>query len=84
MKYAFPDDMMGELNISLKGTDDARYELVIKDTGVGLPEDFDIKKATSLGLLIVDSLVKQIRGTLEVTTKDGAEFRIIFSQKAVS
>ncbi len=84
LKYAFPDDMKGELNISLKGTDDARYELVIKDTGVGLPEDFDIKKATSLGLLIVDSLVKQIRGTLEVTTKDGAEFRIIFSQKAVS
>ena len=84
LKYAFPDDMKGELNISMKETGDGSYELAVKDTGVGLPADFDMQKVKSLGLLIVNSLVKQIKGTLEVTTKDGAEFRIIFSEKAIS
>ena len=84
LKYAFPNGMKGNLDISMKKTGKGSYELVIKDTGVGLPEGVDLKKATSLGLLIVNSLVKQIRGTLEVTNKDGAEFRIIFYEKAVS
>ena len=84
LKYAFPNEMKGTLGISLKKTGEGNYELAVKDTGVGLPEDFDIQKVTSLGLMIVDSLVSQINGALEVSGKDGAEFRIIFSEKAVS
>jgi two-component sensor histidine kinase/HAMP domain-containing protein len=81
LKYAFPNDMKGKLLLSLKETEDANYELVIKDTGVGLPADFDIMKAKSLGLQIVNSLIGQIGGTLEVSNKAGAEFRIAFSEK---
>ncbi len=83
LKYAFPDETKGKLDISMKARDDASYELVIKDSGVGLPEDFDMQKVTSLGLMIVNSLSGQINGALEVSGSDGAEFRIIFSEKAV-
>jgi len=83
LKYAFPDDMKGELILTLKTTEDASYELIIKDTGVGLPEGFDLAESTSLGLLIVNSLVNQIKGTLEVTNRDGAEFKIVFKEKAI-
>ncbi len=83
LKYAFPDGMKGTLGISMKRTGKGNYELAIKDTGVGLPEDFDIQKVTSLGLMIVDSLVSQIKGTMEVSGSDGTEFRIIFSERAV-
>ncbi len=83
LKYAFPDNAEGELSISLKKADDEGYELVIKDTGVGLPEDFDLKKAKSLGLKIVNTLTKQIDGTLEVSNKDGAEFSIAFAERPI-
>lgn len=81
LKYAFPDETKGELVISLKSIDENSYELLIKDSGVGLPEDFNLKKAKSLGLRIVNSLTKQINGTLEVSKKDGAEFRIAFTER---
>jgi two-component sensor histidine kinase/HAMP domain-containing protein len=83
LKYAFPDNMEGELSVLLHGRGKADYELVIKDTGVGLPEDFDLKKAKSHGLLIVNTLVNQINGAIEVSNKDGAEFRITFTEKAI-
>jgi len=83
LKYAFPDNVEGMLNISLKKKVDNNYELIIKDTGVGLPEGFDLKKVKSLGLKIVNMLSKQIRGTLEVSSRDGAEFRIVFNEKSI-
>ena len=82
LKYAFPDGSKGTLSISLKEKE-KNYELVIKDSGMGIPEDFDPKKAKSLGLLIVNSLVSQINGTLEQSNRDGAEFRIVFTEKPI-
>ena len=83
LKYAFPDGTEGELSISLKKSEKNSYELIIRDTGIGLPKDFDLKKAESLGLLIVNSLVGQVHGNLEVSNKDGAEFKIVFTEKLI-
>jgi PAS domain S-box-containing protein len=83
LKYAFIDNRKGELIISLKENDDESYELIIKDTGVGLPENFNLMTAKSLGLLIVNSLVRQINGTLNASNRDGAEFRITFTEEAL-
>jgi two-component sensor histidine kinase/HAMP domain-containing protein len=83
LKYAYPDDGEGALSISLKEAGQAGFELIVKDNGVGLPEDFDSRKASSLGLRIVNSLVKQISGVLEVSNMDGAEFRVVFKEKPV-
>ena len=81
LKYAFSDNNEGILSISLKKIKTDSYELSIRDTGSGLPEDLDLQNAKSLGLLIVNSLVDQIHGTLEMRSIDGAEFKIIFSTK---
>jgi two-component sensor histidine kinase len=83
LKYAFPDEMNGELSISMKRAGDTSCELVIKDTGVGLPEDLDIKNTKSLGLMIVNSLVNQLRGTSEVSNRGGTEFRIVFAENPI-
>ena len=83
LKYAFPDDAGGELGISLKKAGENSYELIIRDTGPGLPEDLDLKNAESLGLMIVNALVHQIHGTLEVSNRAGAEFRIAFADKFI-
>jgi|GEM_PF-489967 len=80
LKYAFIDEADGELTISLKKNNEDLNELIIKDSGSGLPEDFDIKKSKSLGLKIVNLLVRQIRGTIDISKRDGAEFTIIFNE----
>lgn len=83
LKYAFPDDRTGDLSISLKKRGDSLYELVVRDTGIGLPENFDIENINSLGLVIVSTLVKQIGGELEIYNDDGAKFSIVFRDISV-
>jgi two-component sensor histidine kinase len=50
----------------------------VKDTGVGLPEGFDLSKAETLGFQIVRDLVKQLSGSIEVRKGDGMEIVIRF------
>jgi PAS domain S-box-containing protein len=77
LKYAFVDKPSGTITISLHqlGSD---YLLQIRDNGIGLPEDFNIRRSPSLGLRLVDRLVKQLRGHLEIGYDRGAVFSILF------
>lgn len=81
-KYAFPDDSKGEILVELKDHDDEKFELTVADTGVGLPGDFDITRARTLGLQLVSSLSAQLRGRLSVSGDKGAEFRVIFKKRS--
>ena len=51
-----------------KGKD---YLLRVKDNGVGLPGDIDLKKVESLGLQLVETLSTQIGASIDVTTAPG-------------
>lgn len=50
MKYAFPDNRSGEINIHMKRIEVNKIELKIADNGVGIPEDFDWENTNSIGL----------------------------------
>ncbi|MGB7295913.1 MAG: PAS domain S-box protein [Candidatus Aminicenantales bacterium] len=76
LKHAFPDDREGEVDVRMSRKDDDRYELVIKDNGVGLPGDIDLNKTKTLGFQIVRDLVKQLGGSLEIRKGDGTEIII--------
>ena len=80
LKHGFKDRQEGNIVISLKPSDDLRYELVIKDDGCGIPEGFDIGASSSLGLRLVKILSKQIHGELSVSNRQGTEFRVIFNK----
>jgi two-component sensor histidine kinase len=56
-----------------------QYTLVVADNGPGIPEEIDIENADSLGLKLVNVLVEQIEGHLELKRETGTEFRITFS-----
>ncbi len=75
LRHAFPGNKPGKLNICLR-EDDSELLLIVADNGVGLPEDFDIKKTNSLGLELVDSLVDQHKGKLEINRNGKTEFKI--------
>jgi PAS domain S-box-containing protein len=80
LKYAFPPGTTGEVRIVLRPTGENRYLLIVADTGIGIPADFDLRRATSLGLRLVHTLIEQIGGMLEIRNSGGTEFRITFSE----
>lgn len=79
MKHAFPNDLEGELNIKFYSKDE-HLILSVKDNGIGFPQDIDFKNTKSLGLNIVNSLVGQIDGEIEMIRDDGTEFNITFPE----
>jgi len=79
LKHAVPDKRPGEIFISLDRNEGGRITLRVADNGVGMPPDFDWAKCESLGLQLVNMLVRQLFGTLEVDgTQGGAAFVISF------
>ncbi|MGC9517059.1 MAG: PAS domain S-box protein [Methanomicrobiales archaeon] len=79
IKHAFPQDMKGKIDIQMAGHDDS-FELIISDNGIGFPEDIDFKKTETLGLQIVNNLVRQLDGTIKLDRDNGTEFKIIFKK----
>lgn len=81
LKYAFPEDRKGEMNISLHLNGDNMVELVISDTGVGFPSDLDFRKTESLGLRLVTILAEdQLHGKIDLNRSRGTEFKIRFNE----
>jgi two-component sensor histidine kinase len=80
LKYAFPEGRNGNIRIGLEPAPGDRLILGVADDGVGLPAGLDVRKAGSLGLQIVNMLVDQLGGRLEVDRKAGTGFRIDFRE----
>jgi PAS domain S-box-containing protein len=79
LKYAFPADTRGEINITF-GHDGAHYVLCVSDTGIGLPADFDPEKGKSLGMKLVHMLTTQLCGEIECRNGVGTTFEITFPE----
>jgi len=79
LKYAFPNDMNGEIIVSLKSEKDT-YQLCICDNGVGLPEDVNFNNLKTLGLLLVNNLTEQIDGKVKIYRDHGTQFKITFKE----
>ena len=81
LQYAFPEGREGEINITVRLIDADEINIVISDNGVGLPANVNIRNAESLGLQIVDTLIKQLKGKIEIHRKGGTKFNIKFRLK---
>jgi PAS domain S-box-containing protein len=80
LKYAFPADKRGEVNIVFERAD-ALYVLRVSDTGVGLPADFDPETSKSLGMKLVRMLTDQLSGELQCRNGVGTIFEIKFPEE---
>lgn len=81
IKHAFRGRKEGIITIEFHNVDGDQYCLKVRDDGRGFPDDFDIEKVQSLGMLLVNSLVHQLRGDLIIHNNHGAEFEILFSKR---
>lgn len=77
LKHAFNETPSGNLQIRFYREDDELI-LLVKDDGVGLPEDFDLEQVDSLGLHIVKLLSEQVEGEIAISGRSGTEITIRF------
>jgi two-component sensor histidine kinase len=80
-KHAFKSGTKGEFYLGIYFSDDGNTELIVRDNGPGLPMNFDISKTRTLGLRLVNSLVKQINGKLNIYNDGGTEYKIVFKER---
>jgi two-component sensor histidine kinase len=84
LKHAFPEDKAGKIRIKLCreerncDTHKSLFSLTISDDGKGLPEYLELEFVESLGMQLVNILVDQLDGELELKRAQGTEFTIKF------
>jgi PAS domain S-box-containing protein len=78
LKHAFPEGREGEITIELVKEGANRTTLTVSDNGIGFPEQVDWLNSPSLGLTLINSLVGQLEGTIELDRRGGTTFTIRF------
>ena len=80
LKHAFPNGTGGTVHIYVHVDGDNQFSLIVGDNGIGLPQELDFRNSTTLELQLVDTLVSQLEGTVELDRSRGTNFRIMFTR----
>ncbi len=76
IKHAFPE-CTGEISIKFYSKSDKRI-LIVSDNGIGFPENLDFQNTKTFGLQLVNTLINQLYGKIELYRDEGSTFKIIF------
>lgn len=79
IKHAFPNRDQGNIFVELESVNDS-YVLTYADNGIGLPENINFANSKKLGLLVVETLVNQLNGVMEIDRSNGTKFVIKFRE----
>jgi two-component sensor histidine kinase len=82
-KYAFPHNCSGEVYVALHADTAQQVALVVRDDGIGFPDDIDFRHTESLGLQLVVMLTEQLQGTITLERADGTTFTLTFPVRNV-
>jgi two-component sensor histidine kinase len=64
IKHAYPGAQC-RIWVTLSRSADATNLITVRDEGIGLPEDFDVKTGRRLGMRLVNAFTQQLRGDLQ-------------------
>ncbi|MBI3271335.1 MAG: PAS domain S-box protein [Planctomycetes bacterium] len=78
LKHAFPEGRPGEVVVSLKVSGPGALALTVRDDGVGMAAGVERRESSTLGMRIVESLCRQLKGSFEFRRDAGTEFRLVF------
>lgn len=82
-KYAFAgvERRVNTIDIKFQQIENSsKYYLSVKDNGIGLPFNFDISNLTSYGIQLVQGLVNQLNGEIEITGDEGTHYNIVLEE----
>jgi two-component sensor histidine kinase len=82
LKHAFKGRTEGEVVVSLRRAEVGMASITVRDNGVGLPEGFDWRKSSSLGLRLVHMLAGQLQAAVDVDSCNGTKFTVSFRLKS--
>ncbi len=77
-KHAFAGATEGCLRVALRRDGSGANVLIVADTGPGFPADTDFRNTASFGLQLVNTLVEQLDGEIELTAERGTTFTVRF------
>ncbi|MDR8391338.1 PAS domain S-box protein [Aliifodinibius sp. S!AR15-10] len=79
-KYAFQGRTEGKITIRFEPVDELHYQLVVADNGIGFDKKSELTKDMNdgLGLYLVNTLIKQLKGDVSIDTSNGTRFVITF------
>jgi len=69
-KYAFNSEERGQININIIQQAD-KVLMSVKDSGIGMPENFSVEKSKGFGLMLVKMLTQELKGELEIASANG-------------
>jgi two-component sensor histidine kinase len=79
IKYAFPDDGDGVVDIAVLATPENRISLTVADNGIGLPAGFDSGRDGSLGMKLMQGLSRDLNAQFTVESNHGTVIKLKFS-----
>ncbi len=77
IKHGFAGKTRGEITIGFKKVGN-KYLLRVSNNGIKFPRDLDIDSSATLGLELVSSLSKQLKGAITMSSEDVTEFKLEF------
>ena len=78
IKYAFPENKDGLINITLSNTSVSHYLLIIKDNGTGISDHVNSKNPDSLGMSLMAGLSTDLEGNFSIENDNGTLIKISF------
>lgn len=82
VKYGFTSDVEARFIIDLRELEDERtYRLTVSNTGNPFPEEIDFENLKSIGLQLIQVMVQQLDGKLEITRRPHPVFSIDFPRQ---
>ncbi len=77
LKHAFPDNRAGTISIEFRLEED-RYILIYADDGIGIAPAVSLTSPKTLGLELIQGLVRQLTGTIHIDRNGGTRYEIQF------
>lgn len=78
-KHAFPNHSSGIIEVILyEHSPEQNLHLIIRDNGIGIPQNIISNPNASLGLRLVHILTQQLRASLDLSCSQGTSFHFTF------
>ncbi len=77
LKHAFPDNRTGTISIEFR-LEEGRYIFIYADDGIGIGSDIPLTSPKTLGLELIQGLVRQLTGTVHIDRERGTRYEIQF------
>jgi len=76
LKHAFTDRETGEIYLSIQRKDNMCH-ILIRENGIGIKQEFLELERSTLGIDLIEALVEQLDGTMQVTNDNGTVYSIV-------